>query len=87
MRERKDSIDEEGAVKYRQWNVADYERVYNLLKLVFRFTSSGFVKFFFVQKDKYLTPFVLFIFKCLEGNSFTTKSRSIAMLTFILNQA
>jgi hypothetical protein len=68
----------------KTWNIGGHKRIYNLLRLIFRSTTVGFSKFFFLQRDKYLTPFVLFIFKCLETDSFDNKSRSLAMLTFLL---
>lgn len=86
--DRKDSIDEEGtSSQFKVWNIAAYDRVFNLLQLVFKYTSSGFCKFFFLQRDKYVIPLVLFIFKCLENDSFEIKSRSLSMLSFIFCQA
>ena len=64
---RKQSTEEEGAVVFQQFNIAAYERIFNLLQLVFRSTSPGFSKFFYLQRDKYLAPLILFVFKCLEA--------------------
>jgi hypothetical protein len=83
--ERKGSIEAEG--EFVQHNIADYDRIFNLIQLVFRSTSAGFSKFFFLQRDKYLAPFVLFVFKCLESPQFELKSRSLGILSFLLNQA
>jgi hypothetical protein len=69
------------------WNTKDYQHIYTLIQLVFRATSTNFSKFFFLQKDKYLHPFIIFIFKCLESDSFEVKSKSIEMLTYLLSKA
>lgn len=74
-------------IQFKQWNIAQYERIFNLVQLVFKSTSAGFTRFFFLQKDKYLTPLVLYVFKCLENDNYVTKSRSLALLSFILSQA
>ena len=68
-------------------NIADYDSIFNLLQLVFRSTTKGFRKFFFIQKDKYLATFVLYTFKCLESEEFEIKSRALGMLSFLLGQA
>ncbi len=57
------------------------------MKVVFRNTSSSFSKYFFLQRDKYLNTFIIFIFKCIETNEFEIKSKSLQMLTFLLDQA
>ena len=83
---RKKSIEEDGAIEFVRFNLQEYERIFSLVQLVFKATSSGFSKFFFLQKDKYLTPFVLFVFKCLESEDFERKSRALGMLVFLLSQ-
>lgn len=86
--ERKLSFDEEESkqkvIKY--WNIEEYERIFSLMKLVFKATTSNFSKFFFLQKEKYLNIFILFIFKCIETDPFEIKSKSLEMLTFLLSQ-
>lgn len=52
----------------KNWNIEEYHKIYSLMKLVFKATSNSFSKFFYLQKDKYLSTFVLFIFKCLEND-------------------
>jgi hypothetical protein len=68
------------------WNIDEYDRIYSLMKVVFRNTSSSFSKYFFLQRDKYLNTFIIFIFKCIETKKFEIKSKSLQMLTFLLDQ-
>jgi hypothetical protein len=56
------------------------------MRLVFRCTSTSFSKYFFLQRDKYLNAFIIYIFKCIETDSFEVKSKSLQMLTFLLDQ-
>lgn len=56
------------------------------MKLVFRTTTLNFSKFFFLQRDKYLNTFIIYLFKCIETDSFEIKSKSLQMLTFLLEQ-
>lgn len=56
------------------------------MKLVFRNTSTNFSKFFFLQRDKFLNTFIIYVFKCIETDSFEAKSKSLQMITFLLDQ-